>query len=695
MSQSNNQINEDSKKPTKDRLNPIVFYGSAVTIVFFSLWTILFTSQAQSVISLVQGWISSTFGWYYFLTVLIYLVFVLYVALSRFGKIRLGPEQSRPEFNLFSWSAMLFSAGIGIGVIFFGIAEPIMQYNNAPDRPVDDVMAARHAMELTFLHWGISGWAIYSLVGMSLAFFSYRYDLPLTIRSALYPLFGQRIHGWIGHTVDIAAVVATVFGIAAALGIGIVQLNFGLEYMFGIEASIWTQVLLVVAIVGFATISAVTGVEKGIRRLSEFNILLAVALLVFVLIAGNTLFLLNTLVTNIGDYLTNFLSLSTDTYSFQGESAQGWLDGWTLFFWAWWIAWGPFVGLFLARISRGRTIAEFVAGTMTLPIAFMMIWMSLLGNSALDMVMSGNAEFGEAVMNNPPSGIYLFLAQLPMPIISTIAVTVLGIVFFVTSGDSGALVLSNFTSHLKNVNSDAPVWMRILWAVIIGVLTLSLLLAGSGTSGLTALQSAVVVTGLPFSIVLFFMIAGLWKGLRMEAFKFDSQRVSLPGHLSGRTGGRDSVSWTRRVSRAMSFPSYRNVMRYMDSAVRPGMEDVAAELREQGMTIDVFTQGEGDERHAGLHISLGDEQDFNYQVWPRKFQTPTFAIRASQASSYYYRLEVFLTEGTQGYDLMNYSKGQVIDDILDQYESHLHFLHLNRVAPGDSSLPDGPEQAGN
>ncbi|WP_348762480.1 ABC transporter permease subunit [uncultured Salinisphaera sp.] len=262
------QNNASTQKPTKDRLNPIVFYGSAITIIVFSLWTMIFTDQAQSVIALVQGWISNTFGWYYFLTVLIYLVFVLFVAVSRFGKIRLGPEQSRPEFNLFSWAAMLFSAGIGIGVIFFGIAEPIMQYNNAPDRPVDDVMAARHAMELTFLHWGISGWAIYSLVGMSLAFFSYRYDLPLTIRSALYPLFGQRIHGWIGHTVDIAAVVATVFGIAAALGIGIVQLNFGLEYMFGITASIWTQIFLVVAIVGIVA-SFPVGIVLALGRRSH------------------------------------------------------------------------------------------------------------------------------------------------------------------------------------------------------------------------------------------------------------------------------------------------------------------------------------------------------------------------------------------------------------------------------------------
>ncbi|WP_423824018.1 choline BCCT transporter BetT [Salinisphaera sp. SPP-AMP-43] len=684
------KLASDEHKPSEDRLNPVVFYGSALTIVAFSLWTMIFTDQAQSTISAVKSWISATFGWYYFLTVIIYLVFVIGVAVSRFGRIRLGPEQSRPDFNLFSWSAMLFSAGIGIGVIFYGIAEPLTQFYNAPDVPDDQAMAARHAMEITFLHWGISGWAIYSLVGMSLAFFSYRYDLPLTIRSALYPLFGKKIYGWIGHTVDIAAVVATVFGIAAALGIGIVQLNFGMEYMFGITANVWTQVGLVVAIVAFATISAVTGVEKGIRRLSEFNILLAVLLLLFVLFTGRTLFLLNTFVTNIGDYLTDFVSLSTNTFSFSQPTS--WLDGWTLFFWAWWIAWAPFVGLFLARISRGRTIGEFVAGTMTLPILFMMIWMSLLGNSAIDMVMQGGTEFGQQVMDNPPSGIYLFLNQLPLPLLSTLGVTILGIVFFVTSGDSGALVLSNFTSILKDVNSDAPVWMRIIWSAIIGVVTLALLLAGSGTSGLSTLQSAVVVAGLPFSVVLFFMIAGLWKALKMEVYKVDSQRVSLPGHLSSRMGGREGVSWTTRVARAMSFPSYRHAMRYLDNTIRPAMDRVAEELRAQGMNVEVATEGEGDERHGALRVDLMDEPDFNYQVWPREFQTPTFAMRTSRSNSSYYRLEVFLTEGTQGYDLMDYSKDQIIADILDQYESHLHFLHLARESAGDSTLPDSPEQ---
>ncbi|MCG7599960.1 choline BCCT transporter BetT [Halomonas sp. McH1-25] len=679
---------DNSESLARDRLNPVVFYSSVIGIVAFSLWTMIATEQANNIINAILGWIANTFGWYYFLTVVIYLVFVIGLALSRYGKIRLGPEHSRPDFNIFSWSAMLFSAGIGIGVIFFALAEPLTQFYNAPNAPEDDIAAARHAMKITFLHWGLSGWGIYTLVGMSLAFFSYRHNLPLTIRSSLYPIFGDRIYGTIGHVVDTAAVLGTVFGIAASLGIGIIQLNFGLDYMFGIPESVWTQAVLVLCIVLFATISAVTGVERGIRRLSEFNILLAVALLLFVLFAGKTIFLLNALVMNIGDYLSDFISLSFNTYAFDPPTA--WLNGWTLFFWAWWIAWGPFVGLFLARISRGRTIRTFVLGTLTLPIIFMMLWMSLLGNSAIDMAMNGATEFGQQVMDNPPSGIYLFLEQYPWPIFTTIAVSILAIVFFVTSGDSGALVLSNFTSILTDVNHDAPIWMRILWSGVIGILTLSLLIAG----GLTTLQSAVVITGLPFSVVLFFMIAGLYQALKTEAFKEDSRQASLAGQLSGRTGGGRGAAqgWQQRLKRAMSFPDRKEAQRFMNNVCKPAMEAVRDSLSEENVEVEIHEGTQNGDDYLSLNVNFGEEQNFTYQVWSQGFTTPGFAMHTPHAKSRYYRIEVYLMEGSQGYDLMGYTRDQVIEDILDQYERHMHYLHLNRESPGNVNMPDSSMQ---
>lgn len=680
---------QDTAERGEDRVNPVVFFGSSLAIVVFALWTILFTGAAEGWINMVLGWVSNTFGWYYFLTVVIYLVFVIGVALSRFGDIKLGPAHSQPQFNILSWAAMLFAAGIGIDLLFFCLAEPITQFLSAPGVDgMSDAESARHAMELTFLHWGISGWGIYTLVGMALAYFSYRHNLPLTIRSALYPIFGKGIYGPIGHTVDIAAVLGTVFGIATSLGIGVIQLNTGLNLMFDVPKTTLVQASLVVMIIVFATISAVTGVEKGIRRLSEFNMLLAILLMLFVLFAGNSVFLLNALVTNVGDYVSNFVNLSLTTYAF--DRPTDWLNAWTLFFWAWWIAWGPFVGLFLARISRGRTIRQFTTGTLTLPMAFMMAWMSIMGNSGIEMIMGGASDFAQQAMNNPASSIYLFLGELPWTGITTVVTTILAIVFFVTSGDSGALVLSNFTAHLTDVNHDAPTWMRILWATVIGLVTLALLMAG----GLTALQSTTVIMGLPFSIVLFFIMAGLFKALKAETLKKDSRGPIQASRIDrGGAAGESGAHWQQRLRRAMSFPAHEQARRYIKDVVQPAMQEVRDALRQQDLQSEVSTAID-DDGGVGLSVALGEEQDFVYEVRLREAVTPSFAIRPHMQNTWYYRLEVHLQEGGEGYDLMDYTQQQVIEDILDQYERHLDFLQLCREAPGGVSMPDSDVPSG-
>lgn len=680
-----------STEPNRqDRLNPIVFYGSAAGITAFAVLTILFTDAASAAIFAVLGWISNSFGWFYFLAVVVYLVFVIAIGLSRFGKLRLGPAHSTPDFSVLTWAAMLFSAGIGIDLLFFCIAEPVTQYLAPPSGDPETLAAARHALEITFLHWGLSGWGVYTLVGMAMAFFSYRHGLPLTIRSTLYPIFGARVRGAIGHFVDSAAVLGTVFGIATSLGIGIIQLNFGLNYMFGVAESTVTQSLLAVAIVIFSAISAFTGVERGIRRLSEFNMLLALLLMLFVLFAGDTIFLLNALVMNVGDYLSNFISLSFNTYAF--DPPTDWLNAWTVFFWAWWIAWGPFVGLFLARISRGRTIRQFVAGTLILPLAFMMAWMSIMGNSAIDLVMNdaGVSGFGQQAMDHPGSSIYLFLESYPWVGLTTVVVTILAVVFFVTSGDSGSLVLSNLTSILTDPNHDAPAWMRILWAGIIGVLTVALLMAG----GLSALQSAVVVMGLPFAFVLFLMMLGLFKALKLEGLKEDSHRASIAGHLSGRTGGEKhaALNWQQRLGRSVSFPDLAQLKRFLSGTVKPAMEEICEVLASKGFPVKIES-GDEDTAYLALHVDLGGELDFTYQVWPAKCRMPAFSIRATRADTHYFRAEVHLSEGGQGYDLYGYTREQVIADILDQYERHLFFLHSQRELPGgDTIMPSGSDE---
>ncbi|MEI7216680.1 choline transporter [Pectobacterium carotovorum] len=667
----------------RDRLNPVVFYTSAGLILTFSLMTMLFNQEANDWITHALNWVSATFGWYYLLAATLYIVFVIFIASSRFGSIKLGPEQSKPEFSLMSWAAMLFAAGIGIDLMFFSVAEPITQYMMPPEGQGQTIEAARQAMVWTLFHYGLTGWSMYALMGIALGYFSYRYNLPLTIRSALYPIFGKRINGPIGHSVDIAAVLGTIFGIATTLGIGVVQLNYGLKVLFQIPENLTVQASLILLSVIMATVSVTSGVNRGIRFLSELNVLLALGLILFLLFWGDTEFLLNALVLNVGDYINRFTGMTLNSFAF--DRPTEWMNSWTLFFWAWWVAWAPFVGLFLARISRGRTIRQFVVGTLIIPFVFTLLWLSIFGNSALYQVLHGNLDFANEVMQHPERGFYSLLAQYPGFSLSASVATITGLLFYVTSADSGSLVLGNFTSRLGDINNDAPNWLRIFWSVAIGLLTLGMLM----TNGVSALQNTTVIMGLPFSFVMFFIMAGLYKSLRVEDYrKASSLQTSAPMPISGD----DRLNWKQRLSRVMNFPGTTHTQKMLDNVCKAAMDDVARELRLRGASVEVNDLPPvEDERlnHLELLVDLGDEQNFLYQIWPQRYSVPAFTYRARSGKSDYYRLETFLLEGSQGNDLMDYSKEQVINDILDQYERHLNFLHLNREAPGNTlTFPD-------
>ncbi|KHN49800.1 choline transporter [Pectobacterium fontis] len=667
----------------QDRLNPVVFYTSAGLILTFSLMTMLFNQEANAWITHALSWVSATFGWYYLLAATLYIVFVIFIASSRFGSIKLGPEQSKPEFSLMSWAAMLFAAGIGIDLMFFSVAEPITQYMMPPEGQGQTMEAARQAMVWTLFHYGLTGWSMYALMGIALGYFSYRYNLPLTIRSALYPIFGKRINGPIGHSVDIAAVLGTIFGIATTLGIGVVQLNYGLKVLFQIPENLTVQASLILLSVIMATVSVTSGVNRGIRFLSELNVLLALGLILFLLFWGDTEFLLNALVLNVGDYINRFTGMTLNSFAF--DRPTEWMNSWTLFFWAWWVAWAPFVGLFLARISRGRTIRQFVVGTLIIPFVFTLLWLSIFGNSALYQVIHGNLDFANEVMQHPERGFYSLLAQYPGFSLSASVATITGLLFYVTSADSGSLVLGNFTSRLGDINNDAPNWLRVFWSVAIGLLTLGMLM----TNGVSALQNTTVIMGLPFSFVMFFIMAGLYKSLRVEDYrKASSLQTSAPIPISGD----DRLNWKQRISRVMNFPGTTHTQKMLDNVCKAAMDDVARELRLRGASVEVNELPPvEDERlnHLELQVDLGDEQNFLYQIWPQRYSVPAFTYRARSGKSDYYRLETFLLEGSQGNDLMDYSKEQVINDILDQYERHLNFLHLNREAPGNTlTFPD-------
>ncbi|MGB9095353.1 choline transporter [Erwinia sp.] len=669
---------EISRKEQKDRINPVVFYTSAGLILLFSLTTIFFTELSDRWINAALEWVSNTFGWYYLLAATVYIVFVVVIAASRFGSIKLGPEQSKPEFSLMSWAAMLFAAGIGIDLMFFSVAEPVTQYMMPPEGQGQTMEAARQAMVWTLFHYGLTGWAMYALMGIALGYFSYRYGLPLTIRSALYPIFGKRINGPIGHSVDIAAVIGTIFGIATTLGIGVVQLNYGLHVLFHVPEGLTAQAGLIALSVVMATISVTSGVNKGIRLMSELNVLLALFLIVFVLFVGDTSFLLNALVLNVGDYINRFMGMTLNSFAF--DRPTEWMNNWTLFFWAWWVAWSPFVGLFLARISRGRTIRQFVVGTLTIPFIFTLLWLSIFGNSALSQIIHGNLAFAQETLAHPERGFYSLLAQYPAFSFSASVATITGFLFYVTSADSGSLVLGNFTSKLSDINNDAPNWLRVFWSVAIGLLTVGMLMV----NGVTALQKTTVIMGLPFSFVIFFVMAGLYKSLRVEDHRRASSVVNTQPMPVSRE---DRLNWKQRISRVMHYPGSTHTKKMIDNVCLPAMQEVALELERRGAQVQVSELPPlEDERlnHLEMLVTLGEEQSFLYQIWPQQYSVPAFTYRARSGKTDYYRLETFLLEGTQGNDLMDYTKEQIINDILDQYERHLTFLHIHREAPGNS-----------
>lgn len=663
----------------RSRINPIVFFGSAGCVLVIALWAIISPEGAAGVLGVMVGWISEWFGWFYILIATVFLAFVAFLALSRYGNVKLGPEHSRPEYSTFSWAAMLFAAGISTDLMFFSVAEPVTQYMAPPVGQGETLGAAREATVWTLFHYGISGWAMYSLMGLALAYSAYRLNLPLSIRSALYPIFGRRIYGPLGHGVDLAAVLGTIFGIATSLGIGVVFLNYGLRLLFGIPEGLAGQTGLILVAITVATISAVSGVDRGIRRLSELNVLLAIGLAAFVLIAGPTVFLLNAFVLNVGDFVSGFAGLTMQTFAF--DRPTDWLSAWTLFFWAWWVAWASFIGLFLARISRGRTIRQFVVGTLIIPFLYVLMWVSIFGNSAIDLVRSGNEQFGQAAMNQPEQGFYTLLQQYPaFPLIAALA-TFTGLLFYVTSADSGALVMANLTSYRKTPRDDASAPVRIFWSVATGLLTLAMLIVG----GITALQSATIVMGLPFAFVMVLIMFGLYKALRVEAIREDSQRYSLPAQLSGRNnpdGDRMSaLTWRQRLKRSMSFPDKEDATAFLSEVALPALTEVAAELREHGVEAQVLDgEDEVGLPYVELVADLSEESPFQYRISPRETLMPVFGDQSLREGDVYYRLDVHLREGGQGYDVMGYTHSQLIDDVLDQYEQHVEFIRLTAEA---------------
>lgn len=494
-------------------VNGPVFFTSSIFIIISITLTLIYEEQAQEYFSDIQDFVSNNAGWFFVLCVNVFLVFMIYLAFSKFGRLRIGGQNAKPEFKTLSWFAMLFSAGMGIGLLFWSIAEPINHFVNPPLAEGETPAAAKEAMNFTFLHWGFHAWGIYALVGLALAYFTYSRGLPLTIRSVFYPFLGDRIYGKIGDVIDIFAVLATLFGLATSLGLGVQQIAAGLEHVFGLDSGLTTQVGLIAGITLIATISVILGVDKGVKFLSEWNMRIAVTLLLLVLILGPTIFIFQSFIQNTGSYFYHFLETATWTESYTGSD---WQNAWTVFYWGWWIAWSPFVGMFIARISKGRTISEFILGVLIVPSLITFFWISAFGSSSIQQALLGNETIINAVDENVATALFVFLEDYPFSIVLNIIAVLLIAGFFVTSSDSGSLVVDSLTSGGK---IDAPVGQRVFWAVAEGSIAAVLLIGG----GLQALQTASIVTGLPFALILLIMCYSLYKGLQEDYRKLEER----------------------------------------------------------------------------------------------------------------------------------------------------------------------------
>ena len=681
------------------RVHPVVFGVSSIVIIVFVLFGALFTETSGRLLSIAHETVINYSGWFYILIVGVFLVFVLWLYFSRFGSVKLGKDSEEPEYTYFAWFSMLFSAGMGIGLIFFSVAEPILHFADPP-RGVEpqSLDAARQSMILTFFHWGFHAWAIYIIIAISLAYFAFRHNLPLSLRSALYPLIGKRVYGWPGNVVDTLAVFGTIFGLATSLGLGVLQINSGMDYLGLLDVSTFNQVILIGVITIAATISVALGLDRGIRRLSEFNMATAGLLLVFVLVAGPTIFLLSSFVQNIGLYISSLPELTFRTDAFLGLD---WQRNWTMFYWAWWISWSPFVGMFIARISRGRTIREFIGGVMLVPTTLTFFFLTVFGDTALFMQLGMSERFAgidmvEVVRENMATAIFAMLSELPLQVITAALTTIVIAIFFVTSSDSGSLVIDTITS---GDHPERKAWQRVFWSLIVGAIAAVLLLAG----GLVALQTAAITTALPLSLIMIVICVGLVKGLSAETVSGDPisslmeslrtritpfQREHLgemPPEASARVAAQseeDIDNWQDRLKKLMENvkrhrlvePSEKQatetITNFINNTVLPAYDEIAEQLRLYGREVKI----ESDDHQATLFVMRGEKEEFAFgivgQIYYRmdtafpSIPTPQTATEDDQIAL----AEVVLRSGREHEaEIREWTKKGIIEDFLNSY----------------------------
>jgi choline/glycine/proline betaine transport protein len=645
-------------------INKPVFLSSIFIIFTLVILGMMYPNQVDGFFDWAQTSIIVNFDWLYIFAVAVFFIFCVFIAISSHGDIKLGSDDDEPEFTYSAWFAMLFSAGMGIGLLFFGVAEPLMHYLSPPTGASQTTKAAADALSITFFHWGLHAWSIYAVAGLTLAYFSFRQELPLTFRSAMYPILGDKIYSWPGDIIDTIAVISTLLGIATTLGFGVTQINMGISYLFTFPINVYTQIGIIGVIMSIAALSVASGLKRGIRRLSEINIILAIGLLLFVFICGPTGLLLSYLIQNIGNYLS---SITEKTFNLYAYEPTGWIGGWTLFYWGWWISWSPFVGMFIARISKGRTVREFILGVMTVPVLFTFIWMTVFGNTAIFFESQEKTAgiLSNAVSLAPEAGLFSLLSLLPFSFFMILVALLVIVVFFITSADSGALVIDSMTSSRDKRSSTLQ---RIFWVFVCGTVSAVILVFG----GLEALQTASLIAALPFLIILLVACYGLLKALKLEKLK------KLAGIISHQSFKLTKHSWKKRLKNIIDYPTKKEAHEFLNGTVLNAVNKITLELTEQDVSVTM--QKENDT--VSINIAQGDEDTFYYAIKIKSYPMPSFAMTDDSfddenEQTRFYRAEVRLAEGGQHYDIMGYTEEDIIADILMQYDKYLHYLHLS------------------
>ena len=554
-----------------------VFWPAAIIMAAFIGWVLLFPTSAQEIFSNLQTQVIGYFGWYYVALVAFFVIFALYVGFSRLGDVKIGNDDDEPDFGFMTWLSFLFAAGMGIGLVFYGASEPLMHYvNPRPGVSGNDAQVAQAAMSQSFLHWGLHPWAIYVIVGLALAYATHRQGLPLSIRYALKPIFGKKVEGGWGDAIDVVALVGTLFGVATSMGLGVMQIAAGLGYI-NIDANTQLGYVIIIAVLTVVTlVSVVTGLEKGMKWLSNGNLILAAVVCLFVLVAGPTIFIFREFVSAIGNYAQNFISLTFNTLALYGDEGQKFQATWTTFYWGWWISWSPFVGMFIARVSKGRTVREFVLGVLLAPSLISFFWFTVMGGSALyqelftdkpSLLEADGSAVAEHILFN-------MLGNMPGSVALTIGSVLLIIIFFVTSADSGALVLGMISTH----GSPEPrTWIRVFWTLVAGATSVALLLAG-GAESLTTIQTVAILTALPFSVVILLMCASLTKTLRHEhQLIVRGQRRQARQEIERAVHSRVSDNIDEMVATEVKS----SVLSVVDARVEAAVDEAVAEMVEE------------------------------------------------------------------------------------------------------------------